>query len=156
MSKHGYKPTYKGYFGGANIIKKEHYKLINGFSNAYFGWGAEDDDFRTRVLAKNLTIDRPKSAEYRYFMHKHKQAKQNPQRRNILKLGEKRQDYEGLNSLKYRLVSIQKSRLYTKFLVYYNEKEIMSKISMNVLAKTKENNSTATSLAMTKFNVSLN
>ena len=32
---------YKRYYGGINAFTKEQYENINGFSNLYFGWGAE-------------------------------------------------------------------------------------------------------------------
>lgn len=33
-----YKLPYKEILGGVTSIKKEHFQLINGFSNSYFGW----------------------------------------------------------------------------------------------------------------------
>ena len=37
------------YFGGAVSVTPEQYRRANGFSNAFLGWGNEDDDFRYRV-----------------------------------------------------------------------------------------------------------
>ena len=48
-SNHDFKNPYPGYFGGVTSIKTEQYKQMNGFSNIYFGWGGEDDDFRQRI-----------------------------------------------------------------------------------------------------------
>jgi len=39
---------YYGIFGGVSAFKKEHFNLINGFSNKFFGWGGEDDDLYER------------------------------------------------------------------------------------------------------------
>ncbi len=39
---------YDKYTGGVLEMKGTHYKMINGFSNVYFGWGAEDDDLYGR------------------------------------------------------------------------------------------------------------
>ena len=41
---------YKGYIGGVFGIPGEAFEKVNGFSNLYFGWGREDDDFRERLL----------------------------------------------------------------------------------------------------------
>ena len=35
--------------GGAVLIQLAHYVLINGFSNSYHGWGAEDSDLYERI-----------------------------------------------------------------------------------------------------------
>lgn len=34
---------YPTFVGGILLVKKEHYELVNGMSNKYFGWGLEDD-----------------------------------------------------------------------------------------------------------------
>lgn len=38
------------YFSGAITIRKEQAFAVNGFSNEYWGWGKEDDDFYFRLL----------------------------------------------------------------------------------------------------------
>jgi hypothetical protein len=43
-----------------------------------------------------------------------------------MKNGEQNVDIQGLNTVKYKLVSITKRPLYTKFLVYYNQTEIQN------------------------------
>ena len=42
------RPMYAGAFGGISDSSKEHFIKVNGFSNVYFGWGAEDDDMALR------------------------------------------------------------------------------------------------------------
>ena len=39
---------YEQIFGGAASFSREHFKLINGFSNKFWGWGGEDDDLYKR------------------------------------------------------------------------------------------------------------
>lgn len=38
------------YFSGAVSVRKEQVFAVNGFSNQYWGWGKEDDDFFFRLL----------------------------------------------------------------------------------------------------------
>lgn len=45
----GYRLNNKGN-GGCNFITKEDYIKINGMSNLYCGWGAEDDEYKNRVV----------------------------------------------------------------------------------------------------------
>ena len=44
VDKFKYKLPYKTIFGGAAAMRAEQFKLVNGFSNQFWGWGAEDDD----------------------------------------------------------------------------------------------------------------
>ena len=37
-------------FGGVAAMKTEHFRLVNGFSNKFFGWGGEDDDLYNRLI----------------------------------------------------------------------------------------------------------
>ena len=39
--------------GGILAIKTTFLKDINGFSNAYYGWGGEDDDLYTRYVCRD-------------------------------------------------------------------------------------------------------
>jgi len=63
-------------------------------------------------------------------MHKHKQDKPNPERVKILKNATRRFDKEGLNNVKYKLLEVEKTPLYTKFTVSYNQTEIMNYLKL--------------------------
>ena len=39
---------YDAIFGGVTALRKEHFKMVNGYSNIFFGWGGEDDDMSSR------------------------------------------------------------------------------------------------------------
>ena len=43
-----YRLPYNNFLGGVIAATPTMYQLVNGYSNAYFGWGAEDDDFQNR------------------------------------------------------------------------------------------------------------
>ena len=39
---------YEELLGGAVAFRAEHFRLVNGYSNQYYGWGGEDDDMHRR------------------------------------------------------------------------------------------------------------
>ena len=41
---------YNDYAGGVVALREDVYVKSNGFSNIYFGWGGEDDDFLHRYV----------------------------------------------------------------------------------------------------------
>lgn len=42
---------YSGLVGGVLALNRHHLYRTNGFSNEYWGWGAEDDDMHRRIMA---------------------------------------------------------------------------------------------------------
>ena len=50
--------SFYNYFGGVTILSKLDFKIINGYSNEYWGWGFEDDDLLKRCEMCNLTLDK--------------------------------------------------------------------------------------------------
>ena len=52
LNVHLITPSVKYYWllGGAALMTAEVFRALNGYSNRYFGWGGEDDDFKSRSL----------------------------------------------------------------------------------------------------------
>lgn len=45
------------FWGGVVAVNRGHLARSNGYSNEYWGWGSEDDDFRNRLELIGLTIE---------------------------------------------------------------------------------------------------
>lgn len=61
-------------------MSREQFRLVNGFSNVFWGWGGEDDDMANRIKAHGLHISRYPANIARYKMLTHKKEKANPKR----------------------------------------------------------------------------
>ena len=61
VDKFQYELPYEGLFGGVSAMSVHHFRLVNGFSNQYWGWGGEDDDMSKRLESNKLKITRYKS-----------------------------------------------------------------------------------------------
>lgn len=108
---------YTNIFGGVVSISKDQFETVNGFSNEFWGWGGEDDDFMNRVKAKDFKITRWEPSVSRYTMLFHPKETKNPMTEKILYKGVLRQDTDGLNNVKYELVDKKMLPLYTWFYV---------------------------------------
>ena len=128
VDKFKYKLPYKTIFGGVAAINTNQFRKLNGFSNLFWGWGGEDDDMSRRIHYKKLKITRYKPEIARYTMIRHRQQPVNKERVRILKTSAKRYTKDGLNSLKYKLISKEMPKLYTnvtvklEHLLYSNSK----------------------------------
>jgi len=52
----GYKMPFAEYFGGVVLISREDMLKVNGYHNEFWSWGAEDNNFRDRVIASGLHV----------------------------------------------------------------------------------------------------
>jgi hypothetical protein len=110
VEQFGYKLPYDGYFGGVTLFDKESFEKINGYSNEYWGWGAEDDDVLLRCSTMGIPIFR-KSCKYRSLSHDRK-IEQIPYNRNLNKLNnfsanptQEKIMSDGLSTIKYERIS---------------------------------------------------
>ncbi|XP_005924103.1 beta-1,4-galactosyltransferase 1 [Haplochromis burtoni] len=120
MDKFGFRLPYNQYFGGVSSLSKEQYLKINGFPNNYWGWGGEDDDIYNRVASKGMSISRATSEIGKCRMIRHNRDKMNdpnPQRFNRIAHTRETMYKDGINSLNYQVVSIQKLDLFTMITV---------------------------------------
>jgi hypothetical protein len=57
------------FFGGVTVISKEQFYLVNGFSNRFWGWGFEDDNFLFRCLLAGLQPCRLRNSPFLEMNH---------------------------------------------------------------------------------------
>ncbi|XP_055533807.1 beta-1,4-N-acetylgalactosaminyltransferase bre-4 [Wyeomyia smithii] len=109
----GFKLPYNTIFGGVSAMTVKQFRTVNGFSNAFWGWGGEDDDMSNRLKHVGFHIARYPINIARYTMLSHKKEKANPKRYEKLVTGAKRFDSDGLNSLHYQLINLFRKPLFT-------------------------------------------
>lgn len=95
-----YELPYCTIVGGAIAMLRHQFRQINGFSNFYFGWGAEDDDLFQR-LSNYYSICRFSKQVSEYVMLSHTKQEKPMQRWEKLDNGPTRFKSDGLNSLKH-------------------------------------------------------
>ena len=54
MNEFRYNLPYPEMTGGALSIRSDQFAAINGFSNQFYGWGGEDDEFHRRLARRGL------------------------------------------------------------------------------------------------------
>lgn len=119
-SKFDGKMPYENYFGGVTMVGKEHFEQINGFSNFFFGWGGEDDDFLLRFQTNNISIKRLSPSIGRFFALAHDQDDGNPIndfRHHLLEKALERQTVDGISSVNFKLLAFDVHPLYLWYLV---------------------------------------
>lgn len=103
----GWKLPYPGYFGGVTLFPGYHFKMVNGFGNEYWGWGAEDDDLRERCRLMNIPIGRRKG-RFTSLAHENRdQENLGPNRARLNKFVRGQIDFkkDGLSNLEYKVIN---------------------------------------------------
>lgn len=102
---------YPTFVGGILLVRREHFRRVDGLSNKYWGWGLEDDEFYTRLREAKLEIFRPgnlTSGTRDTFKHIHDRRRR---RRDMIKcynqqeVTRHRDRHTGLSTVKYSIQS---------------------------------------------------
>jgi hypothetical protein len=112
-----YHLLYRNLFGGVTAVKKRDMKASNGFSNLFYGWGGEDDDWSSRLRVNGLQIVRWDQSVSRYYMLTHRKEAAGAKKDKLLSESEVKWESDGLSSLHYRVVDITNLLLYTRIRV---------------------------------------
>ncbi|EFA09998.1 Beta-1,4-galactosyltransferase 7-like Protein [Tribolium castaneum] len=101
---------YDKFIGGILLINREHFGLVNGLSNKYWGWGLEDDEFYVRLKDANLNVTRPENISTGTkdtFRHIHGKDRKRDTTKcfNQREVTRRRDRQTGLHDVKYKVVS---------------------------------------------------
>lgn len=104
----GFKLPYEGYFGGVTMFDKKNFLKINGYSNDYWGWGAEDDDILLRCRVAGIQVGR-RVGRYKSLSHE-RIIERSAYNKNLEKFNSHRGpdsiniSKEGVSTLKYEKI----------------------------------------------------
>ena len=100
-----------------------HFKMVNGFSNRYWGWGGEDDDMHNRIVLANLGLIRLDTEESRMMTLQHAANESGNEVNNVnfdLKMdsgGGMASGLSSLSSCKFEVTGVVEEKLYTNISV---------------------------------------
>ncbi|XP_055346095.1 beta-1,4-galactosyltransferase 1-like [Paramacrobiotus metropolitanus] len=136
VDKFNYTLPYKQIIGGASAFTVEQFMKVNGFPNSYWGWGGEDDDLSKRLELSGYQLNRPSAKSARYTMIKHHHDSTNPRNRMAplqLELTHETMFKDGLNTVSYRVLRVEKRGLYSWVLVDVEENRMKNAALYNLL-----------------------
>ncbi|KAH3868168.1 beta-1,4-galactosyltransferase 4-like [Dreissena polymorpha] len=124
---------YSTYVGGVISLRGVDYKKLNGFSNAYFGWGGTDDDIEIRAKAAMIPFKRENQNIGRYYALPHQRDSNNTEnllKGSLFKSARKRYLNEGLNTVEKccKRLSIVYKDLYVHVTVSCDENIVMNQL----------------------------
>jgi xylosylprotein 4-beta-galactosyltransferase len=112
------KYDYPSFIGGILIVTNEVFRLVNGMSNIYWGWGLEDDEFYVRLKQSKIQVKRPTGIETgKSHTFKHIHINKLNRVRDTAKCFDqwnktrRRDRLTGLNTLKYNLQSVTQTKI---------------------------------------------
>lgn len=102
---------YARYMGGVTLLPNDKFELINGFSNEFWSYGAEDDSLRKRFEYKSIPIE---SRQCRFKSLPHEiNIDEMLRLENYRKLKQPIDWNDGLSSCKYEIVNCEDLEHYT-------------------------------------------
>ncbi|XP_033736202.1 beta-1,4-galactosyltransferase 2-like [Pecten maximus] len=133
-----YKLKYSILVGGIIAFTPAQFRKVNGYSNFYFDWGAEDDDIYYRTERENMVIERPEKNSTIGFMStlKHTRDPEAQYRFNILHSRTNETSHnDGVNSLKYTVKMVSHKKLFTWIYVSVDEDEVLKGLDIRIRRK---------------------
>ena len=109
-----YNLPYPEMTGGALAISTAQFRQVNGFSNQFFGWGGEDDEFHGRLAQHNLRPVRLPAQVARYVSLKHNKQTA----RSTINIQAIQSDRDGLKTLNSSIWRVQHKRGHTLLQAY--------------------------------------
>ena len=103
------KYDYPSFLGGILLISRDHFRVANGMSNRYWGWGLEDDEFHRRLLDAGLEVQRPKNittgkeSTFKHFHSARVRKRDMSKCYNQHEVTRRRDRETGLNSVSYTM-----------------------------------------------------
>jgi beta-1,4-galactosyltransferase 1 len=111
--------AYPTYFGGVVLFNKQDFLKVNGYSNSYWGYGAEDDDLLCRILRNGLMWQR-REGKFESLFHPSNARTvhhQNNNNRLLRILAGQEIDASGLTNLDFSIKDQKKYSTYTFYSV---------------------------------------
>lgn len=119
VSQFNFIPRPDSELGGVTLIDKENFIKVNGYSNEYWGWGVEDEDFATRCKIKNIPFSVRKGKYFSLFHKPNGDTYGDPVTIDTIK---NRQHYKsinnnlfdsGINNIDYKIIEIKQNNNFT-------------------------------------------
>ena len=114
MDEFRYNLPYPEMTGGALAISSHQFAQVNGFSNQFYGWGGEDDEFHRRLAQHSLPPVRldPRTARYVSLKHVKQAARSSVDMREI------QPDRDGIKTINSSIWRIEYKTGHTLLQVY--------------------------------------
>ncbi|KAL5021096.1 hypothetical protein ScPMuIL_000251 [Solemya velum] len=131
--RRGYSLSYGKLIGGIAAFQTSVFREINGYSNKFFVWGGEDDNLSRRIKEYGYRVYRPFLNISHTTTLRHKRDPRLPLRMEILRNtnADVSLKNDGLNSLKYNLLSFDNKKLYIRILANISRDGVSDEGSTN-------------------------